>query len=243
MSMHLRALYLSILLCTAAALAACWLRGSFSIAGLAAACAAAERQLALLLPHAAAGTLAGALLLAADALYGRPYRGAPRPVFPGVRQRTRRGHLLGEPAVLHPVEREAFARLAEHHELPADPLTPGGGSLYEQGRREWLAAAKVFGAGTLESQLAVLRHMGKLLAIRKTPDGPAGYFLAAEPAPLAMQALRQFDSLSALTPEARRELMQALYALQTGWIAIDLPPRTAQALQRLGRLGTRRREH
>ena len=268
--MHLRALYLSVVLCSAAAAAACCFSSPASIAGFAgpvarlagpvarfagpvaghagrdAARAAApepgrwtlyrtgaRRRLAPLLPHAAAGGFAGALLLAAGAAYG-----TPRP------RRTRRVPALGmHPASpqgpertagpMHPVEREAFARLGECRALPADPGVPGGCTLYEQSRRDWLAAANAFGAGTLESQLALLRHMGKLLACRSDPSRPGGYRLAADPAPLATQALRQLRSFQSLPIPARRELMQALYTLQSGWTAADLPPRIALALRRL----------
>jgi hypothetical protein len=136
-----------------------------------------------------------------------------------------------------PVEREALARLADDPDmparLPANPDTPCGERLATVSARDWQRAAGAFGQGSLEAQLAILRHLGKVVAFAKGRDG---YEARAEAAPLAMQALREMRSFRDLPDDARRQLLQALYALQTGWMAQDLVPRVGLALRNVREL-------
>jgi len=253
--MHLRALYLSVLLCAGAAAAACWLARPAALAAFGPGSATvllrtplmarwtlyrrgAAQRVARLLPLVLAGGVAGVLLVVAAALRGRPQRvGAPRAYANPCR--LPRAAATPEANALHPVEREAFAWLAAHAEVPADPYAAQSESLYVCAAGERRAAAQAFGAGTLESQLSVLRHLGKLLACTRDPGRSSGYAFASDPRPLAPHALRRLSSFHAMPDADRRELMLALSALQSGWIPVDPPPRVALALERLGAGGRR----
>jgi hypothetical protein len=221
---------------------------------------ALEQRLVLLLPHLVAGLIAGVLLRGIRASTARPrvisshrrdawqceiiltesgramarsgWRnrgGDPLRAYPALRA----GESCSEDSrfAMSRLEREALDRFAADRCMPADPAAPRGETLYAQTCGEWRQAATAFGAGSLEAQLALLRHAGKLLAFRKTRDR---YEVLADEGPLAAQALRGLASFRDLPDDARRELMQGLYALQTGWIAVDIPERVARALRNLG---------
>jgi hypothetical protein len=271
MTMYLRALYLSILICAAIAAAAC--RFGTGTAQCGPGCGAngwtvpalqsrwrayragLQRRVAALAPHAGAGFIAAALLRLSVQLARRGRR-ASRLVrdewqcdvllpagdwefaaFDGTRSRA---CVRNEDARMSPVEREAFAWLAEHPDIPLDAETTGSERLIERCRADWATAAATFGAGTLESQLSVLRHLGKLLGYVKDPAGPGRYTIESDPRPLATQALRELQSFRDMPPEERRELMRALYTLQSGWKAQDLPARVVLAVDRLRASGAGR---
>jgi len=133
------------------------------------------------------------------------------------------------PAGLSPIERDALGLLAAHPDVPADVEGHHGVSLATHSYRAWTLACKRHGIGSLEAQVALCHDLGKIRAYAKDESGQ--WVRRALHRSLTLQIVRDFDGYLETDEQARTALMEALTALLTNCVPVDLSER-ARAIVR-----------
>lgn len=127
-----------------------------------------------------------------------------------------------------PLQRQAFAAVAAAPGIPADTQGAHGCSLVEHTARVYLKAVAIYGAPSLEADLAVLHDLGKLLAYVRQD----GRWVALYPfhANLTLVVAGRLPAFWRLRPDQRARLASALTVLCTRQTPSDLDPALRKAI-------------
>ena len=127
-------------------------------------------------------------------------------------------------------EHDALGVIASYGDIPADTIGAHQTSLLEHTVNVWKEAIKQFGVGSLESMLAVSHDIGKILAYKKDSNGQ-WIRVSNKHQQQSLIVVRNLPGFMQLDEPVRRDLIQSLTCLQTGWVPKNLADRLKAAVK------------